>query len=179
MAINLNKIIQITDNITVGTVKAIKKPSALPSDCVEFSSKNIVKVYNSLIKKMKCGEMLVSPEFNGCHGVGIASEGKVFFSHFPPFAKGRMKDSIQKALPEFQSGKETQVIFVSPVDSKMQQEDAFDDYLNLIREKIGDKIDVNVLSYPCRSKGKTYKYIGTMSENGKLINSLISVANQR
>lgn len=175
MNINLGKIsshVISPDDFKISNAALMKVPEKLARDTVDFSiPQNIVKVYNSLFKKITTTEKIVSPEFNGCHGVGILAGDEMFFAHFPLHCKNRMLASIEDGLKQFSSSGTANVIFVSPVSKQGIRESAFDDYLSLIKKRFGENIELETLEYPSRSKGATYKYTGVI-QNGKIKNTL-------
>lgn len=123
--------------------------------------KSVVEVYHSLLKNVVNGETLVSPNFGGCHGVAILQNGQLFFGHFPPFYSDKMKAAISQALTKFQKG-QAKVVFVSPLSKSGAQESQFGEYLSLIKDKIGNNIKVETLTYP--RKCGTYNYHGTIKD---------------
>ena len=145
------------------------------TDVVEIlDSKNIVDVFHSLMKPVGNYEKIISPKFNGCHGVGIYSDNKIFFAHFPPFMKNRMKAAITSALKNFDANKNAQVVFISPVLKNGSIDSVFKEYKDLILTKFQNNPNIEYLKYPYRSNGATYTYTGII-DNGILKNFINKV----
>ena len=161
-AANIGKFTQKTANQTL--------PKALSNDVFERQiPKSVVKVYQTLLKNVANGETIVSPDFGGCHGVGILQNGKLFFGHFPEFFSNKMEKAISQSLDKFQKG-QAKVVFISPI-SKGDQSRQFETYLKLIKEKLGDNINVETLTYP-KTRGTSYTYNGTIKD-GDIVSSLL------
>ncbi len=183
MTINL---IKTVDTLKTSTLKAAsnidKKINTLKiplqADSLELSNtKSVVNVFNALEKKMTNGEKIISPKFNGCHGVGIYSDEQMFFAHFPPFMQGRMKEAIASALENFDKSKKAQVVFVVPTAKDGSREKVFKEYSDLILKKFQNEPSMEYLTYPNRSKGATYTYVGVIN-NGVLKNFINKVSNK-
>ena len=47
----------------------------------------LVKVFGSFFSKLKPGDKVISPQFNGCHGVAVYTNDSFSIVHFPPMMK--------------------------------------------------------------------------------------------
>lgn len=148
------------------------KPYSLVSDTFEQSKKTL-KVFNSTIIPKK-GIHLVSPEFNGCHGVVITTKNEVFMTHFPPCMPERLKKSISDGVKALKDKTKAKVFYITPTDSLGQIPKEFDFYTKLIKKEINN-LDIEHLRYPNRSKGKTYTFEILENGNGNIIPHLYAV----
>ncbi len=148
------------------------KPYSLASDKFEQSQKTL-KVFNSIILPQN-GVHLISPEFNGCHGVVITTKNEVFMTHFPPCMLDRLKKSIIDGIKTLKNKAQAKVFYITPTDISGQIPKEFDYYTKLIKKEIKN-LDIKHHSYPNRSKGKTYTYEIFENENSSMVSQLYPV----
>ena len=167
------KIIQENADTFQKSLQNIDISHTLQEDTFAKTPKTILKVFNSTIENKK-GIHLISPEFNGCHGLAIITDKEVFMTHFPDIYNRRMKDSIIEAVEKLEKSQNTQVCCITPVDSLGNRPKLFDDYLGIIKEKMPN-IDIKYFDYPNRSRGKTYQF-EIMETDGNITTKLYPVA---
>ena len=126
----------------------------------------VVKVFNSLFSNTGECNLLLSPGFNGCHGVGIFSNNKFFFGHYPPVRSEKMKAAIKENLSNFASDcRSAKIILVSPTSKTGCCDKEFGEYLSLIKQHFNNDIQVEMLRYPERNKGFSWQFVGKINGN--------------
>lgn len=110
-----------------------------------------VKVFNSLSGVLKKSEKLISPEFNGCHGVAVyTSKGNFSFHHFPPFNKEKLATNLESSIQNLPSNCSPHIVFISPVSKNGLRERAFDEYEQIIKARFS-KYTSKYYDYPNRT----------------------------
>lgn len=137
-----------------------------------------VKVFNSLNGVLKKGEKLISPEFNGCHGVAVYTpQGNFGFHHFPPFYKNKLATNLKITIQNIPRETSPHVVFISPITTKGMRESAFDEYEKIIRDRFPN-CTFKYYDYPNRTKGRSYTYTSQISDNLKIQDELSLVKRQ-
>jgi hypothetical protein len=125
-----------------------------------------VKVFNTFYGRLAPGDSIVSPGFNGCHGVLVWADNNAAFVHQPPFFCDRIEKQFPKMAQMFADSKRSEVVFVAPRNEAGEIESQFVEYERLLKETLANP-SFKYFAYPRRNPGgHAWTFRAAIAEGG-------------